>query len=123
MTIQSNRRVFLTDGVIRRTLAAIRALGRNGITTTCGEETALNLTFFSQYCNSRFKYPSPRKRPQEFIASLLSYLEQNPHECLLPMEQDTLDIILRNRREFEQLTHLPFVDNETYQIFRDKGKT
>ena len=123
MTIQSNRCVFLTDGVMRRTLAAIRALGRNSITTTCGEETALNPTFFSRYCNNRFRYPSPRKHPQALVTSLLSYLEQNPHECLLPMEQDTLDIILVNCREFEQLTHLPFADNETYQIFRDKGKT
>ncbi len=63
------------------------------------------------------------KHPQKFIASLLDYLERNPHECLLPMEQDTLDLILQNRHEFEQLTLLPFADDETYRVFRDKGKT
>lgn len=123
MAIPINGRIFLTDGVMRRTLAAARALGREGLTVTCGEESTINLTFFSRYCHHRFKYPSPRERQHAFVASLLHYLEENPHECLLPMEQDTLDIILQDRHQFERLTRLPLADNKTYQIFRDKGKT
>jgi len=121
--MHANGRVFVTDGVIRRALAIARALGRSGVTVTCGEETALNPTFFSRYCHHRFKYPSPRRNPGEFVPVLLDYLEKNPHDCLMPAEQDTLDIILQNRHEFERLTAVPFVDNETYQVFRDKGKT
>lgn len=123
MKIVNNGRVFLTDGVIRRTLAAARALGKEGVQVTCGEETAANLTFLSRHCDTRFKYPSPRKKRDAFVAALVAYLEQNPHECLMPMEQDTLDIILSHRAEFEALTRLPFVDNATYQVFRDKAKT
>ena len=123
MEIKNNGRVFLTDGVIRRTLAAARALGKEGVKVTCGEETSANLTFLSRYCNTRFKYPSPRKKTEAFVADLVAYLAQNPHECLLPMEQDTLDIILNNRAEFEAVTRLPFVDNATYRVFRDKAKT
>ena len=123
MEIVNNGRVFLTDGVIRRTLAAARALGKEGVRVTCGEETAANLTFFSRYCHTRFKYPSPRKKPEAFVAALVAYLEQNPHECLLPMEQDTLDIVLHHREELEAVTRLPFVDNATYRVFRDKAKT
>ena len=123
MEIENNGRVFLTDGVIRRTLAAARALGKEGVQVTCGEETAANLTFMSRYCDTRFKYPSLRKDRKAFVAGLLAYLEQNPHECLFPMEQDTLDIILNNRADFEAVTRLPFVDNATYRVFRDKAKT
>jgi predicted ATP-grasp superfamily ATP-dependent carboligase len=39
------------------------------------------------------------------------------------MEQDTLDLILQNRREFERLARLPFADEKTYRVFRDKAKT
>ena len=123
MTVTNNGRVFLTDGVIRRTLAAARALGKEGVPVTCGEATSANLTFFSRYCQTRFVYPSPRKRPEAFVAALLEYLTQNPHEVLLPMEQDTLDIILSHRADFEAVTKLPFVDNATYRVFRDKAQT
>lgn len=121
--IPSNGRVLLTDGVIRRTLAAVRDLGRHGIQTTVGEETRLNVTYFSRYTHHHFIYPSPRKQPQAFAAALIQYLEQNPHECLFPMEQDTLDIILQHRQEIEALTRLPWPDNDTYRVFRDKGRT
>ena len=46
--IQRNGKVFLTDGVVRRTLAALRNLASHDVYTTCGEETALNLTFLSR---------------------------------------------------------------------------
>ncbi|WP_420641275.1 ATP-grasp domain-containing protein [Candidatus Leptofilum sp.] len=123
MTITNNGRVFLTDGVIRRTLAAARALGKEGVPVTCGEETRGNLTFLSRYCDNRFKYPSPRKKTAAFVAALVEYLTRNPHEVLMPMEQDSLDIILSRRADFEAVTRLPFVDNATYRVFRDKAQT
>ena len=123
MTIVNNGRVFLTDGVVRRTLAAARALGKEGVAVTCGEETGANLTFFSRYCHHKFKYPSSRKKREAFVAALVEYLAQNPHECLFPMEQDTLDVVLHHRAEFEAVTRLPFADNATYRVFRDKAQT
>lgn len=118
-----NNRVYLTDGMMRRTLAATRALGKEGVLVTCGEESKFNPTFYSRHCHETDLYPSPRNNPQQFIQHLLHYLRQNPHEYLIPMEQDTLDLVMSHRHQFEQVTQLPFADFATYSIFRDKSRT
>lgn len=115
--------VFLTDGVARPTLAACRSLGRRNLAVTCGEETFLNPTFFSRYCHRRVTYPSPRRASLAFVEALLNHLDLHPHECLFPMEQNTLDVVLDHRQAFEQVTRLPFADRETFQLMRDKSKT
>ncbi len=68
-------------------------------------------------------YPSPLYSAQAFVTSLLDYLTQNPHECLFVVKEESLDPILKHRYEFEAVTRLPFVDNATFQICRDKRKT
>ena len=46
----SSIRVFVTDGFWRKTLAAVRALGRAGVRVTVGESTYLAPAFFSRCC-------------------------------------------------------------------------
>jgi len=115
--------VFLTDGIARRTLAACRSLGRRKLAVTCGEETFFNSTFFSRYCHRRLTYPSPRRAPEAFVEALLNYLDVHPHECLFPMEQNTLDVVQSHRQAFDQVTRVPFAEQETFQLMRDKAKT
>ncbi len=115
--------VCLTDGFLRRTLAACRSLGRQGLAVTCGEESLFNATSFSRFCRYRFTYPSTRRSPEAFVTRLLEHLRRYRHECLIPMEESTLDLVLAHRSEFEQVTSLPFPDSPTFQRCRDKGQT
>ncbi len=117
------QRVLLTDAISPRTLAVCRSLGRHGVSVTCTDDTFLNLVFFSRYCHTRRRCPSPRKASPAFVASLLEYLEAHPQDCIIPMKDETLDVVLANRREFECLTRVPFAENRVFQVFRDKGKT
>jgi hypothetical protein len=52
-------RVFVTDGYWRKTVAAVRALGRMGLRVTVGESTYLAPALFSRYCHRRVLTPSP----------------------------------------------------------------
>ncbi len=113
-------RIFLTDGTMRRTLAATRALAAAGHHVTIGEETRFNPTFYSRGCHKGVLYPSPRRDPHAFINFLVDYLRGNPHDMFFPMESDTLDLVLAHRDSFEAVTHLPFVNMERYLTFRDK---
>ncbi|MEE8600102.1 ATP-grasp domain-containing protein [Euzebya tangerina] len=117
------RRVLLTDGVIRRTLAATRDLDRNGIATTVAESTRMNISFFSRHCDRRLLHPSVRTDPDGFLEVLEHHLARNHHDCLIPMEQDTLDLILDSRDRVEAHTVLPWPDAATYSVFRDKAQT
>jgi len=69
-----NSEVFITDGHWRKTLAAVRALGEQGIRVTVGESTRLATAAFSRHCHKAVVYPSPFFRPTEFIDYLHSKL-------------------------------------------------
>ncbi len=116
----SNIRVLVTDGYWRKTLAAVRALGRAGIKVTVGESTYLAPAFFSRYCHARIRTPSPVLRPWGYLDFLEEFLSRHPHEVLLPMEEATLLLLARHRKRFERLTRLPTADYRTLELARDK---
>lgn len=116
----SSIRVFVTDGFWRKTLAAVRALGRAGVRVTVGESTYLAPAFFSRYCHARVRTPSPVLQPQDYLDFLEEYLSRHPHEVLLPMEEATLLLLARYYDRFERLTRLPTSDYQTLELARDK---
>jgi len=103
--------VFITDGHWRKTLAATRALGRQGVHVTVGETTRLATAAFSKHCRRTVVYPSPHLQPGQFVAFLHHLLSQHSFEMLLAMEDLTLDLITRFRDQFARLTYLPVVTN------------
>lgn len=115
-------RVFVTDGFWRKTLAAVRGLGRVGIHVTVGESTYLAPAFFSRYCSKVVRTPSPVLHPSRYIDFLERYLRLHPHDVLIPMEEETLMLLARHRERFEALTHLLFADYDCLAFVRDKLK-
>ena len=113
--------VFVTDGHWRKTLAVVRSLGRKGVRVTVGERTLLNTSFFSKYCSRRIVYPSPRRFPDHFIDFLLKELKKNHYDCLFPMEEETLLLVARHRKDISQHTFLLLPDIQKIEFVRDKG--
>jgi len=113
------RQVFITDGHWRKTLAAVRALGEQGIRVTVGESTRLATAAFSRHCHQAVVYPSPLSRPTEFIEYLYNKLSSRSYQMLLPMEDETLDLISRHHSDFSKLTYLPIT---SYQKLRRAGQ-
>ena len=115
-------RVFVTDGYWRKTLAAVRALGRCGVQVTIGESTYLAPALFSRYCHSRVRTPSPVLQPSHYLDFLEAYLNLHPHHVLMPMEEDTLLLLARERERFEKITSLPCATHHHLLFARDKLK-
>ncbi len=115
-------RVFVTDGYWRKTLAAVRALGRRGVRVTVGESTYLAPALFSRYCHCRVRTPSPVLQPSQYLDFLETYLKRHPHHVLMPMEEDTLLLLARNRERFQNITSLPCADHHHLLFARDKLK-
>ncbi len=120
---QSQGSVFLLDAISPRTVALARSLGKQQVRVTCADESAVNLGFFSRYCQARMVHPSPVHEPQAFVNSLLAYLDEHPQDCLMAVKEESLDAILAERSAFEQRTRLPFPNNITFQLCRDKRRT
>jgi predicted ATP-grasp superfamily ATP-dependent carboligase len=117
-----NSEVFVTDGHWRKSLAAVRALGRKGIRVTVGESTRLATAAFSKYCHRAVIYPSPHHRTSEFVNFLFKSLSRGSYQMLLPMEDKTLDLISQYHSEFSRLTYLPVVSFEKLQFAQRKDK-
>jgi predicted ATP-grasp superfamily ATP-dependent carboligase len=115
-------RVFLTDGLWRKTVAAARGLGRAGIWVTVSESTYLAPALFSRYCLQRVRTPSPVLHPLPYVAFLEEFLTRYPHDVIIPMEEDTLLLIAQHRERFEKKTRLPFTDYQSLLFLRDKLK-
>jgi len=114
--------VFITDGHWRKSLAAVRALGKKGIKVTVGESTCLATAAFSRHCHRSVVYPSPLHRPSEFIDFLRKALSRISYQMLLPMEDETLHLISRYHTEFSRLTYLPIVSFEKLSFAQRKDK-
>ena len=114
--------VFLTDAHWRKSLAAVRALGVNGIRITAGESTRLATAAFSRYCHRTVVYPSPLFNPADFVYFLLRELSRHSYQMLLPMEDETTFLISKFHSEFSRRTYLPIPSFEKLQFANRKDK-
>ncbi|MEK6790158.1 MAG: ATP-grasp domain-containing protein [Deltaproteobacteria bacterium] len=114
-------KVLVLDGMWNKTLAAVRSLGRAGLTVTVGEHTRFATALFSRYCARAIVYPSPLTRPDDFLDWLLREVRANQYDMCLPTEFSTQDIILKNRKAVEQYTALPFGDAALIANVHDKA--
>jgi predicted ATP-grasp superfamily ATP-dependent carboligase len=114
--------VFLTDAHWRKSLAAVRALGVNGIRITAGESTRLATAAFSRYCHRTVVYPSPLFNPAKFVSFLLRELSRHSYQMLLPMEDETTFLISKFHSEFSRRTYLPIPPLEKLQFANCKDK-
>ena len=114
--------VFITDGHWRKSLAAVRALGKRGIRVTVGESTRLATAVFSKYCHRGVVYPSPIHTPSAFVDFLSRELSRHSYQMLLPMEDETLGLISRYHAELSRWTYLPVVSFEKLEFARRKDR-
>jgi len=112
--------VFLTDGHWRKTLAAVRALGTNGVRVTVGESTRLATAAFSKYCHRRVVYPSPLFKASDFINFIKNELARRSYQMLLPMEDETVALLSKYRSELSRWTYLPVPSYQKLQFAQNK---
>jgi predicted ATP-grasp superfamily ATP-dependent carboligase len=112
--------VFITDGHWRKTLAAVRSLGKKGLRVVVGESTRLSVSLFSRYCHQGLVYPSPLQRPDDFLDWLHNTLSHRPYRLVLAMEDETQELVSRHHAQFSRLTYLPFLPYEKIEQARRK---
>ena len=113
--------VFITDGHWRKTLAAVRALGKERLRVDVGESTAISVAGFSKYCHRRIVYPSALTTPELFVSYLYDRLSQHAVRMLLPMEDETVHLLSCHRTRFSRLTYLPIPSTDQLEAARDKA--
>jgi len=116
-------KVFVTDAGLRNTVAAIRSLGKKGIQVVGGEDSPFAIGFFSKYCKKRVIYPSPKNNSGEWLKFMLRELSRGGYNMLLPMDDDTVVLVAKNKELLSRYTKIPIPDYETLMRAKDKAKT
>ncbi|MBI3097628.1 MAG: ATP-grasp domain-containing protein [Planctomycetes bacterium] len=93
--------VLVCDAYWRKTLVAIRALGRAGERVVAAERTASAPGFFSRHARARVVTPSPARAPEAFIDSLLDAARRHACDVVLAGEEDTCATLLRFRSRLD----------------------
>ncbi len=114
-------RVLILDGFWNKALAAVRSLGRRGLSIAVGAETRFAPAMFSRYCRRRFVYPSAIGRPEEFLAALERELAGGGYDVLLPMELATQVLVTGRRARLTERVRIPFADAQRTLRVNDKG--
>lgn len=114
--------VLLSNGLLRMTLAAVRSLGKNGISTIVVEETRLTPAAFSKYCTKSIACSKASKHPQAFYEKICKIIEEERCEVFFPMDEDALAVAIQHREELNKICVVPLPPEESYRIISDKGE-
>jgi predicted ATP-grasp superfamily ATP-dependent carboligase len=112
---------IVTDGLWRKSLSAIRSLGKAGFHVQVMGESALTTGFFSRYASGRTVAPVAARDPEGFGRALRGLLERYPGAVVLPMEDASLEWVDAHRAELPGRFLLP--PSEALRVARDKGAT
>lgn len=122
MQFETSGKIFLTDGLWRKTLATLKALYKAGIKVSVGERTPLAPALFSKFASERSIYPSVTLTPQAFIDWLERKLTKTNYDVLLTPEEETSLLVAKNRNRLSSLAGIPIPDYEKLIFAGDKFK-
>ncbi len=117
--------VIVTDGLWRKSVSAIRSLGKAGFHVHVMGDSWLTTGFWSRYADARILAPSAAKDPDGFGHALLEELKRpgQSRPVLIPMEDATLGWISAHAQELANLADFLLPPTHSLAIASDKAKT
>jgi len=118
---------IVTDGLWRKSLSAIRSLGKAGFDVTVMGDSVFTTGFWSKYTAKRVFSASASQNAQVFGERLLHTLQKNRNKeltpVLFPMEDASLMWVTENIERVKPYASLLLPPKESLYIAQDKGKT
>ncbi len=121
MEKRTELKAIVTDGLWRKSLSAIRSLGKAGFEVTVMGGSLATTGFWSRYTKDKIIAPLASQDPEAFGLKLSQALEAAPSSVVLPMEDASLMWVSKNRERLAgRFLLAPHSSLETAQ---DKGAT
>ena len=124
------RVAILTDGMMRKCLSAIRALGKAGFRVHVLGDSWLTVGFWSHFTRKRLLVPEAKENPDGYGKVLLAHLQSLAatmpavaRPVLLPMEEDTLRYVVRERQALRAYADFLVPEPEALEACLNKGAT
>ena len=115
--------VLCTNGLLSKTLAVVRSMGKHGIRTIVGEKTRYHASGFSKYADKTVVYPDPKRYPEQFYDWLCETIIREKVDFLFPMDDDVMDVVVLKQEELKKLCRIPVPSLESYRVAADKSLT
>jgi len=115
--------VLITDCFSRKTLSAVRSLGEKGLKVHIVTHKRLSPAAYSSYVNKSFFLSNPVSNRDKYREELISLIKTNNYDCVMPMDTETITIILDKMDELKNFTSIPFASKEIFDKANDKWKT
>jgi predicted ATP-grasp superfamily ATP-dependent carboligase len=115
-------RVLVTDADHRNALAAVRALGKQGIYVVVAGRRELGPAFFSRYCKKRYFYPNPADE-ENFVEALIEIIKRERIDVLLPIGATSCVLGSKNKKRLTAIVKMALPDYRTFLKAYDKSKT
>jgi predicted ATP-grasp superfamily ATP-dependent carboligase len=119
----STLQALVTDGLWRKSLSAIRSLGKAGYQVSVMGDSVFTTGFWSRYTYRRFTAPTAAQDPEGFGQALIATLSKLQRPVLLPMEDPTLMWVSKHRGQLSALADFLLPSEEALEIAQDKGRT
>ena len=118
-----NSRAIVTDGLWRKSLSAIRSLGKAGFDVHVMGDSVFTTGFWSSFTRSRNLSLPASKSPSQFGENLLKLLTRYPGSVVLPMEDPSLAWVVENISKVSELGFALMPPQESAAIAQDKAQT
>lgn len=114
---------LITDGLLRKTLAATRSLGSRRIDVFVGDTTRLTPAGFSKFSKAALVYPSPGRERRRFLDWLITKGMEHADLVLMPMNDITTQAAFDLEAEHPGLMHMLLPPRDSFEIASDKYRT
>lgn len=114
--------VLVTSASGAKGLVVTRSLGKENIDVVTTDSEKYSAAFFSRYSKEHFLTPSASVSPDNYVESILAYVQNNDIDLLMPVNSIETLLICKNKNKFLPHTILPFEDYNKMTKLHDKGE-
>lgn len=90
-------RVLLLDGDTVQSISVLKSLKEIGVKVTIFCENRISYGYTSRFPDKKIIIPSIKKDEAKFVDFLISFLNQNHHEVIIPLYNDSAEILSRHK--------------------------
>ena len=112
---------LVTNFNYKNALAAVRALGINGIkVVTCGPSIRNRVASFSNYCVGSTTYTSPNIDMRKFVSDIKKIIKSRKYNAIVPIGVDTTIPCSYYKEELSKYTNVPVANYDILEKAHDK---
>ena len=112
---------LVTNAKNRIAYNIVRSLGKKGIPVYTSDFVSSSMSFFSRYSKGHFLYPSPYRKQEDFIVSLIQNCKRLKTDVLIPVFEESF-LIAKHKEKIENCVRVVLPDYEQILFAHNKDR-